>query len=91
MSGLLTRRLWTAGTSTPPSCATKSYKSYKLTMASLMSLWGLCYTGNFFLIFDLFLLFHVYECFAYMYICVPHSCLVPEEIVRLHVCAGVEP
>lgn len=39
---------------------------------------------------DLFLLFHVYECFDCMCVFAPHARLVPEGVVSLHVGAGNE-
>lgn len=35
-------------------------------------------------------LFYSYGCFACTYICTPNACLIPEEVMRLHVGSGKE-
>lgn len=53
-----------------------------LNLMQLRIIWKRVFNVNF---FDLFC---VYECFTCVYVCVPHVCLLPEEVVSLHVGAG---
>lgn len=41
-----------------------------------------CITASSLMFLDLFILFHVHKCFSCVFICVPHTCLVPTVVRR---------
>jgi hypothetical protein len=63
----------------PPSTHHTNPGVYVAVYGDVLQVFDLLCVCYLFIFKDLFL-FHVYECFAFIYVCSPHVCLVPKEV-----------